>query len=112
MAGELPGSGLCEFALDILEGEEPPKSPPWGGIPTKTVHDFMKALERVRAWRSTRDIYFCLSLQAQTRLNSRGKVVAARSKGGVLVDLEGDLCSHRRKGAAERRPLLRMQLLP
>ena len=77
--------GFVNLHWTFWEGEEPPKSPPWGGIPTKTVHDFMKALERVRAWRSTRDIYFCLSLQAQTRLNSRGKVVAARSKGGVLA---------------------------
>ena len=77
--------GFVNLHWTFWEGEEPPKTPPWGGMPTKTVQDFMNALDRVRAWKSTRDIYFCLSLQAQTRLNSRGSVVAARSKVGALA---------------------------
>jgi hypothetical protein len=78
-------AGFVNLHWTFWEGEEPPKNPPWGGIPTKSVQDFMNALDRVRARKGTRDIYFCLSLQAQTRLNSHGNVVAARSKENALA---------------------------
>jgi hypothetical protein len=77
-------AGYINLHWTFWDGEEPPKNPPWGGIPTKTVEDFMKALDWVRAQKNTRDIYFCLSLQSQTRLNKRGRTTAARSKENTL----------------------------
>jgi hypothetical protein len=76
--------GYINLHWTFWDGDDPPKSPPWGGIATKTVEDFMRALDWVRAQKNTRDIYFCLSQQSQTRTNKRGRVAAARSQRNAL----------------------------
>ena len=78
-------AGFVNLHWTFWDGDEPPANPSWCGIPTKSVQEFMKALAWVRARKNTRDIYFCLSLQSQTRRNKRGRVVAARSKSNALA---------------------------
>src|SRR5215831_6820429 len=85
MAGDPRGSGLHQPALDILGRRLPAKNPPWGGKAAKTVKEFMRLLDSVRAQENTRDIYFCLSLQSATRTNKRGRVAAARSQKNALA---------------------------
>lgn len=77
--------GYINLHYTFWNGGEPPIKAPWAGVPTRTVEEFMKALKRVREQKSTRDIYLCLSLQSQTRLNKRGRVVAARSTLNALA---------------------------
>jgi hypothetical protein len=77
--------GYVNLHWTFWDGDEPPPNPPWAGIPTKSVQEFMKALAWVRAQKNTRDIYFCLSLQSQTRRNKRGRIVAARSKQNAIA---------------------------
>jgi hypothetical protein len=52
----------------------------WGGKPTRTVTDFLKAA----AWASQRDfiedLYFCTSLQSTAGKNTKGNSTVARSK--------------------------------
>jgi hypothetical protein len=77
--------GYINLHWTFWDGDDRPRNPPWGGIATKTVEEFMRALDWVRAQKNTRDIYFCLSLQSQTRTNKRGRVVAARSQRNALA---------------------------
>jgi hypothetical protein len=77
--------GHINLHWTFWHGDDPPKNIPWAGIPTRTVEEFMKALDWVRARKNTRDIYFCLSLQSQTRTNKRSRVAAARSQKNALA---------------------------
>lgn len=77
--------GFVNLHWTFWDGDEAPDAPPWAGIPTKSVAEFMSALRWARAQANTRDIYFCLSLQSQTRRNKNGRVVASRSKSGAIA---------------------------
>ena len=57
----------------------------WIGKPTRTVEEFLSLLKWVLSRPTTRDVYFCLSLQSQTGKNSRGNLKAVRNKGNALL---------------------------
>jgi hypothetical protein len=76
--------GYVNLHWTFWDGDEPLKNPPFGGIPTRTPEEFMKALDWAQARPNTKDIYFCLSLQAKTRTNKRGRIVAARTQDDAL----------------------------
>lgn len=77
--------GFVNLHWTFWDGDEAPDAPPWAGIPTKSVAEFMSALKWARAQANTRDVYFCLSLQSQTCRNKNGRVVASRSKSGAIA---------------------------
>jgi hypothetical protein len=57
----------------------------WIGKPTRTIEDFLSLLEWVLSRPTTKDVYFCLSLQAQTKKNGRGNLTAMRHQKDALA---------------------------
>ena len=53
--------------------------PIWTGKPCRSVDEFIRVMNWAKSLPTTRDIYYCLSLQSQTGTNARGKVTVARS---------------------------------
>ena len=52
----------------------------WSGKPTTTVAEFQRLTKWALKTPTIRDIYFCLSLQARTGKNTRGKFTVLRNK--------------------------------
>ncbi len=57
----------------------------WIGKPTRTIEEFLSLLEWVLSRPTTRDVYFCLSLQAHTKKNGSGNLTAVRNKENALL---------------------------
>jgi hypothetical protein len=57
----------------------------WVGKPTRTIEEFLSLLEWVLGRPTTKDVYFCLSLQAEAKKNSRGKLGAMRHQKDALA---------------------------
>jgi hypothetical protein len=57
----------------------------WPGKPCRCVDEFMRLTRWALTRPSTRDVYFCLSLQSETRTNKRGRVVAARLQKNAIA---------------------------
>jgi hypothetical protein len=57
----------------------------WTGKPCRCVDDFMQLTRWALTRPSTRDIYFCLSLQRCCRQNSKGKLAVMRSQQNAIV---------------------------
>ena len=58
--------------------------PIWTGKPCRSVAEFIDTMNWVKSLPTTRDIYFCLSLQSRTHTNARGKLTVARSQADAL----------------------------
>ena len=57
----------------------------WVGKPTRTIDEFLSLLDWVLSRPTTKDVYFCLSLQSQAKKNSRGNLVAMRHQKDALA---------------------------
>lgn len=57
----------------------------WIGKPTTTIEEFLSLLAWVLSRPTTKDVYFCLSRQAQAKKNSRGNLAAARHQKDALA---------------------------
>jgi hypothetical protein len=77
--------GFINLHWRIPNPHDAAKSDLWTGKPTRTVNEFMNLLDWVKRQKSTRDIYFCLSLQSKTALSRKGAVTAARHGEDALL---------------------------
>ena len=68
----------------LIPAPRDPNTLIWIGKPTRTVEEFLSLVKWVPSRPTTRDVYFCLSLQSQTGKNSR-KLTAVRNKGNALL---------------------------
>ncbi len=57
----------------------------WTGKPCRSVVEFISGMNWAKSLPTTRDIYFCLSLQERTRTSARGKTTVARSQDDALA---------------------------
>jgi hypothetical protein len=57
----------------------------WTGKPCRCVDEFMRLTRWALTRPSTRDVYFCLSLQRCSRQNSKGKLAVMRSQQNALA---------------------------
>jgi hypothetical protein len=89
LTGVLPWPKLGEPGFINLHWLIPAPGDPnaliWIGKPTRTVEEFLSLLKWVLSRPTTRDVYFCLSLQSQTGKNSRGNLKAVRNKENALL---------------------------
>jgi hypothetical protein len=59
--------------------------PIWTGKPCGSVAEFIRLMNWAKSLPTTRDIYYCLSLQSRTLTNKRGKQTVARSQADALA---------------------------
>jgi hypothetical protein len=57
----------------------------WIGKPTRTIEEFLSLLEWVLSRPTTKDVYFCLSRQAQAKKSNRGNLAAMRHQKDALA---------------------------
>lgn len=77
--------GWINLHWRIPNPHDPLKPDIWAGKPARTLVEFMNLLDWVTTRPNTRDVYFCLSLQGKTGLNSKKNVVAARHSDDALL---------------------------
>lgn len=64
---------------------QPDGSKPWSGTPCRDVDQFLNTVYSMQNWSLQTDMYFCLSRQAKTKPNGKGKEVAAKSQQEALA---------------------------
>ena len=57
----------------------------WTGYPCATIEEFEQNVRKVLTWKTTPDIYVCMSRQAKTKTNAKGREVAAKSQADALA---------------------------